>query len=129
MMNRLRWVLIALGIVFCIVVIAINVLPNRGPAQTSPQGNRQLLYVVPQGTIAKVGTGLSASVLPNQVELTIGKQDTLVIRNEDLYPIEVGGLLIHPGQQYKQQFTKPGTFDLLCSVHDDTKIRVIVKEQ
>lgn len=127
-MNRFRWVFIALGIVFSIGAISINVLQNRGPAQTPPPGNRQLVYVVPQGTIAKVGTGLSASILPNQVELTIGKQDTLVIRNEDLYPIEVGGLLIHPGQQYKQQFTKPGTFDLVCSVHDNTKIRVIVKE-
>ncbi len=124
MLNRLRWIFI-LGGVLALGGIVVWSIP-RWRAPNAPPVAQELVYVVPRGTIANQGLGGTVNVLPNVVELTVGRQDTLVIRNEDQYPIDVGGVLIHPGQQYKQRFTKPGTFDLVCSVHSDDKIRVIV---
>lgn len=94
--------------------------------QTKPANPRELLYIVPLGTNAKLGLGEIKSVLPSEVELTVGVQDILVIQNQDNVPIEVANILIHPGQQYIQQFRHAGTFDLICSVHTGSKIKVVV---
>jgi hypothetical protein len=127
MWKWLRWAVIALCGVIVLGIIVLNVYVISQSARATAEPPRELVYVVPQGTIGKLGIGLTAAILPNQVELVVGGQDTLVIRNQDLYPIDVGGVLIHPGQEFRQQFTRAGTFDLMCSVHADEKIRVIVK--
>jgi hypothetical protein len=126
MWDRMRWVLIALGVLFIAGIMAVNVFNLFGVRGSDDAAARELVYVVPEGTSAKLNAGQVVAVLPNQVELVIGAQDTLVIRNADSAPIEVGGVKIQPGQQYKQQFTRPGTFDLVCSVHDSDRIRVVV---
>lgn len=125
--NWLRWGLIGIGIAFVVGVAALNIV-GLSPLQrqTQPVIN-ELVYVIPKGTITNIGLGAASSVLPNQVELTVGGQDTLVIKNEDLYPFDVGGVLLHPGQSYRQKFTRPGTYDLACSVHAADRIRVIVR--
>ena len=127
MWDRLRWVLIAVGILFVVGVIAINYAGWYESWRQAREATRQLVYVVPAGTTAKLGAGQAVNVLPGTVELQIGAQDTLVIRNEDYLPIDVGGVKIETGQSYIQQFTEPGTFDLVCSVHVSDKIRVVVK--
>lgn len=127
MWNWLRWGLIGLGIVFVVGIVAVNFAGWQEAWRASRQATRELVYVVPAGTTAKLGAGQAVNVLPNTVELQIGVRDTLVIRNEDVFPIDVGGVRINTGQSYVQQFTVPGTFDLVCSVHTSDKIRVVVK--
>jgi plastocyanin len=127
MWNWLRWGLVGLGIVIVGGIVAINFAGWQEAWRASREATRQLVYVVPAGTTAKLGAGQAVNVLPNTVELQIGVQDTLVIRNQDVFPIDVGGVRINTGQSYIQQFTVPGTFDLVCSVHTSDKIRVIVK--
>ena len=127
--NWLRWGLIVVGIVFVIVVVVSNLIGLARPQTPSQPVSRELVYVVPKGTIEKLGLGAGGSILPDKMELTLGGQDTLVIRNEDLYPIEVGGVLLHPGQSYRQKYTRAGTYDLICSVHTGDKIQIIVHPQ
>src|SRR5581483_1232497 len=127
MWNWLRWGLVGLGIVIVGGIVAINFAGWQEAWRASREATRQLVYVVPAGTTAKLGAGQAVNVLPNTVELQIGVQDTLVIRNQDVFPIDVGGVRINTGQSYIQQFTVPGTFDLVCSVHTSDKMRVIVK--
>jgi hypothetical protein len=125
----LRWGLIIGGIAFVLVIVVVNLLNLTQARNASQAASRELVYVVPQGTQTRLGQGAGGSILPDTMELTLGKQDTLVIRNEDLYPIEVGGVLLHPGQAYRQTYTRAGTFDLVCSVHSGSKIQVIVHPQ
>ncbi len=127
MWNGLRWVLIALGVVFVIGIVAVNFAAWEQDWRATREATRQLVYVVPAGTTAKLGAGQAVNVLPGTVELQIGAKDTLVIRNDDDFPIDVGGVRISTGQSYIQQFTVPGTFDLVCSVHTSDKIRVVVR--
>jgi len=127
MWNRVRWGLIALGALGIVGIIAVNAAGWAQAWQQARAATRQLVYVVPEGTTAQLGAGQAVNALPGIVELQMGAQDTLVIRNQDAYPIEVGGVKIAPGQAYIQTFTEPGTFDLMCSVHVADKIRVVVK--
>jgi hypothetical protein len=127
MWNWVRWGLIGLGGLFVVGIIVVNFAGWQQAWRASREATRQLVYVVPPGTTAKLGAGQAVNVLPGTVELQIGGQDTLIIRNEDVFPIDIGGVKIDTGQSYIQQFTVPGTFDLVCSVHTSDKIRVIVK--
>lgn len=124
--NWLRWGLVGVGIVFVVGVAALNLVGLSPLSRPITPVAQELTYVIPRGTITNIGLGAASSVLPNQVELTVGEQDTLIIKNEDLYPFDVGGMVLHPGQSYRQQFTRPGTYDLACSVHSADRIRVIV---
>lgn len=127
MWNWLRWGLIGLGIVFVGGIVAVNFAGWQEGWRESRLASRQVVYVVPEGTTAKLGAGQAVNVLPNIVELQVGAQDTLIIRNEDSFPIDIGGARITSGQSYIQEFTQPGTFDLVCSVHTADKIRIVVK--
>lgn len=124
--SWLEWGLIVVGVVFVVGVVALSFSGLSPFQRPNKPVVRELVYVVPKGTIANLGLGATSSVLPNQVDLTVGGLDTLVITNEDLYPIDVGGVLLNPGQSYRQQFKRAGTSDLACSVHAADKIRVIV---
>ncbi|MDL1896821.1 hypothetical protein FBQ82_11130 [Anaerolineae bacterium CFX7] len=126
MWNWIRWALIALGVIFIVGIGVMNLAGWQQTWRATRQATRQVVYVVPEGTAAQLGAGQAVNVLPGTVELEIGAQDTLVIRNEDALPIEIGGMRIEPGQAYIQQFTAPGVFDLVCSVHSADRIRVIV---
>jgi hypothetical protein len=126
MWNRLRWILIALGLALVIAVVAMNFPTWYENWRLEREATQQVVYVVPKGTVSKIGSGQAVNVLPGMVALTVGSRDTLVIRNEDDFPLEVGGLRIKPGEQYIQKFTRAGTFDLVCSVHTSERIRVVV---
>ena len=88
---------------------------------------RQLVYTIPAGTMDRVLSGEEVAVLPNTINLTVGYQDILIIQNEDTQPIDIGTFRLAPGQQYRQQFFNPGTFELLCSVHADQALRIEVQ--
>ncbi|NOK62622.1 MAG: hypothetical protein GFH27_549333n110 [Chloroflexi bacterium AL-W] len=88
---------------------------------------RQLVYTIPQGTMDRVIAGEDVTVLPDTINLTVGHKDILIIHNEDTQPIDIGTFRLAPGQQYRQQFFNPGTFELLCSVHADQQLRIEVQ--
>lgn len=118
----------ALGLVVLVVgaLIGINAPVWYEAWRASRESTRQQVYVVPAGTTARLAAGQAVTALPNEVHLTIGGQDTIVIRNDDTLPFDVGGVLVQPGQKYVQQFKHPGTFFLVCSVHTSDRIRIVV---
>jgi hypothetical protein len=87
---------------------------------------RQLVFVVPAGTSARMAAGEDPQVLPRLVELRIGGQDTLVIRNDDSAPVQVGPYRVEPGQRLVQRYRSAGTFDMVCSLHRGEALRVVV---
>lgn len=127
MVNWLRWGLIGAGVLAIGGIIAANLLLWNQNGRGETRGARELVYVVPAGTTERLGAGQAVNVLPNVIELSAGGTNTLVIRNQDTAPIEVGGIKIATGQSYIQTFETPGAYDLVCSVHPSDKIRVIVK--
>lgn len=87
--------------------------------------SREVAYVVPAGTAARIAAGDTVNVLPAVIELRSG--DTLVIRNDDSVPVQVGPYLVDPGQRLSHQYRTAGTYDLVCSVHPEEALLIVVR--
>jgi hypothetical protein len=93
-----------------------------------PTGPRELVYVIPKGTAASTAAGRDPDVLPSRIRLTLGVQDVLVLRNEDVVEQRFGPALLAAGQSYRLPFRAPVEIPLSCSVHRDGQITVVVEE-
>lgn len=87
---------------------------------------RQVVYVVPAGTVARLAQGEDIAVLPQQINLTLGAADILVIRNDDTQSVQIGPFKIEPGQRFMQQYYNRGTYDLICSIHRSERLQIVV---
>lgn len=90
------------------------------------QEARQLVFAVPPGAAARLAAGDELAVLPATITLDLDEHDTLVIRNDDSAPVTIGPFRIEPGQRFVQRYVNPGTFDMLCTLHSDQRVRVVV---
>jgi hypothetical protein len=93
-----------------------------------PVGPRELVYVIPKGTAASAAAGRDPDVLPRRIRLTLGVQDVLVLRNEDVVEQRFGPALLAAGQSYRLPFRAPVEIPLSCSVHRDGQITIVVEE-
>lgn len=89
------------------------------------QREHEVLFVVPPGATASLQAGEALEILPATIVLQ--KNDTLIIRNDDSVAVQIGPFPIEPGQRFIRRYMNKGTFDLLCSVHQGEKLRVIVE--
>jgi hypothetical protein len=87
---------------------------------------RQVVFAVPPGTAARLAAGEQVSVLPATITLALDQQDTLIIRNDDTQPVQIGPFKIEPGQRFTQQYFNTGSYDLICTLHASGRLRVIV---
>jgi hypothetical protein len=116
--------ILLLGIIVC-AAFATGAIGWR--EWQSYQASRQIIFIIPAGTVERIAAGETLSVLPATIELERGVRDILVIENEDTQAIQVGPYLIAPGQRFSQQYHNRGTFDLLCSVHASQRMQVVVR--
>jgi plastocyanin len=84
------------------------------------------VYSVPAGTIERLANGEDVAVLPQQIKLTLGVADILVIRNDDTQPMQVGPFKVEPGQSFTQQYYNRGTYALVCSIHRGEQLQIVV---
>lgn len=120
--NR-RWLIGGALVALVALALAAAAWWQSGPSAEE----RQVVYSVPPGTVARMATGEHLDVLPATIALTLGKQDILVIRNDDSQPIQVGPFKIEPGQRFVQQYYNRGTFDLICTIHENERLRIIIE--
>ncbi len=90
---------------------------------------RFLVFTVPPGSVARLAAGEQLEILPQTIELSLRGKDTLVIRNEDVQPIQVGPFKIDPGQQFEQRYYNPGTYELVCTLHESQRLRIVVSRE
>lgn len=91
--------------------------------------NRYLVFTVPPGSVARLASGEQLDILPQTIELSLRGKDTLVIRNEDVQSIQVGPFKIAPGQQFEQRYYNPGVYELICTVHQSQRLRIVVSRE
>lgn len=75
----------------------------------------EVLFIIPKGTAALQASGKDDLMLPKRIMLYVGERDTLIIRNEDDFPVRVGPFKLEAGQQYRQRFRAPGQTSLVCT--------------
>lgn len=120
----MSWKIILIGI--CAFLIACVAAATGWQTHQQREANRKVEYVIPQGTIQRVAAGQPLDVLPSTITMTLGLRDILIIRNDDQQAVQIGPYKIDPGQTFQQQFFNVGTFDLMCTIHADARMRVVV---
>jgi hypothetical protein len=89
----------------------------------------EVLFIVPRGTAVLQAQGKDDLMLPESVRLVIGEYDTLVIRNQDDFPVRIGPFKLEAGQQYRQRFRNPGRVNLVCTtMYHEEQMRIEVVE-
>ncbi|MEM8514434.1 hypothetical protein RCH14_003779 [Massilia sp. MP_M2] len=71
-------------------------------------GSHQLLLAFPPGVT------VSGMAVPDEIRLTRGVQDVLLLRNSDRVPIVFGPLKLAPGRDVRLPFGEEGVFEYVC---------------
>jgi len=92
-----------------------------------PAVSREQLYEIPPGTSVRRLSGENLDILPHTIQLTLGRNDVLALRNKDAAPHIFGPTLIMPGQTFRLPFSMASTYNFLCSAHADGQLNIIVE--
>jgi hypothetical protein len=87
---------------------------------------RDELFEIPPGTYARRMAGDKVEILPDRIDLTLGLNDVLLLRNRDAVPQQFGPVLIMPGQSFRLPFEVASTYSFACSAHASGEMAVVV---
>jgi hypothetical protein len=92
-------------------------------------GRREMVIVIPPGTLAATTNGRPPDLLPAEIHLTLGVRDILVITNDDTAIHSVGPITLASRQTYRIPFRQPGRFQYACSLHTAGRLTIVVTPQ
>ena len=84
-------------------------------------GSHELLLEVPRGAVR--GAGLQ---VPDEIRLTRGVRDVLLLRNRDSAPLAFGPVDVAPGREFRLPFEEEGEFVFACPAVAGGSVRVRV---
>jgi hypothetical protein len=88
--------------------------------------SRDEVFVIPQGTWARRMAGDAVGILPDEIRLTLGVRDVLVLRNQDEVPQIFGPTLMMPGQSFRLPFALASSYQFACTAHASGQMTVTV---
>ena len=86
------------------------------------------LFEIPKGTWARRMAGDKVEVLPNRIDLALGLNDHLLLRNLDDVPQQFGPVLVMPGQSFRLPFEVASTYGFDCTAHASGQMTIVVAE-
>ena len=89
--------------------------------------DRDQVFEIPKGTWARRMAGDKVEILPNEVRLTLGIKDVLVLRNRDDVPQVFGPTLMMPGQSFRLPFEVASSYQFACTAHASGQMTVTVE--
>lgn len=119
MSGRLR---IAAGLALG-VALALLTWGSWGPLALD---SRDELFEIPKGSYARRMAGDPVEILPERIDLTLGLNDVLLLRNLDEVPQQFGPVLIMPGQSFRLPFEVASAYSFACSAHASGQMQVVV---
>jgi hypothetical protein len=111
-------------------LLAVALAAALGWAALSPvtSEDRDEVFEIPKGTFARRMAGDKVDILPNEVKLTLGVKDVLVLRNRDDVPQVFGPVLMMPGQSFRLPFEMASSYQFACTAHSSGQMTVTVVE-
>jgi len=88
--------------------------------------SREALFAIPEGTWARRMAGDKVDILPEQMRLTLGLDDVLLLKNHDSVPQTFGPALLMPGQSFRLPFAVASEYQFACSAHSSGQMTIIV---
>lgn len=114
-----RWLLFVPG------AAVLGVLAWAGFAPIAAD-SRDEIFEIPKGTWARRMAGDPVEILPDEIRLTLGVRDVLVLRNLDDVPQVFGPTLMLPGQSFRLPFASAATYQFVCTAHSSGQMTIIV---
>ena len=105
------------------VVVAVIAWAAFGPFIAD---DRDEIFEIPKGTWARRMAGDKVDILPNEVRLTLGVKDVLVLKNQDDVPQVFGPTLMMPGQSFRLPFEVASSYQFACTAHSSGQMTVTV---
>ena len=90
-------------------------------------GSREEIFAIPKGTWARRMAGDPVEILPDEIRLTLGVRDVLVLENHDDVPQIFGPTLMMPGQSFRLPFTVASSNYFTCTAHASGQLLVTVE--
>ena len=87
---------------------------------------REEIFEIPQGTWARRMSGDKVGILPDEIRLTLGIRDVLVLKNRDDVPQIFGPTLMMPGQSFRLPFAQASEYQFACTAHASGQMTVTV---
>jgi hypothetical protein len=115
--KRLLWSLLP------VVLLALLGWAAFAPIELA---TRDELFEIPNGTFKRRMSGDKVEILPDRIDLTLGLNDQLLLRNHDEVPQQFGPVLIMPGQSFRLPFEVASTYSFDCSAHASGTMSVVV---
>lgn len=122
--SWLRWLSWALAVCALLAVLALS----WAALTPLPDLSREEVFEIPQGTWARRMSGDAIEILPDEIRLTLGINDVLVLKNLDDVPQIFGPTLMMPGQSFRLPFTTASTYYFACTAHASGQMTIIVDE-
>jgi hypothetical protein len=115
-----------------LVIVGLAVAAGAGLAWAAlapPRvASRDELFEIPRGTFARRMAGNKVEILPNRIDLTLGLNDRLLLRNLDDVPQQFGPVLVMPGQSFRLPFEVASTYSFDCTAHASGQMSIVVAE-
>ena len=111
------------GLLLLLLALAVLAWAALAPLSTD---SRDALFEIPAGTFARRMAGDKVEILPDRIDLTLGLNDQLLLRNRDEVPQQFGPVLIMPGQSFRLPFEVASTYSFACSAHASGQMSVVV---
>lgn len=115
--------LFALAGLLAALLVAVALAAAFAPLRP---GTRDAVFEIPAGTFDRRMAGQPLAILPEQVDLTLGVRDVLLLRNADRVPQIFGPVLIMPGQSFRLPFAQAGSYSFDCQAHASGQMKVEV---
>ncbi len=96
-----------------------------GLSETEAVGAATYEYTIPLGAGEALDAGEPLEVLPAELVATVG--DTIRIVNEDDRGHNVGPWFVGANETMNQEFTSPGSFEGVCTVHPSGQLVLVVE--
>ena len=88
--------------------------------------SREHVFEIPKGTWARRMAGEKVEILPDHIQLTLGLNDILVLKNHDDVPQVFGPTLMMPGQTFRLPFDRPAQYQFACTAHASGQMTIDV---
>ena len=114
------------GLAIVTAALALGVLAWASFTPVSTESNEQV-FEIPRGTWAERMAGNPVEILPDEIRLTLGVRDILVLKNSDDVPQMFGPTLMMPGQTFRLPFEMASEYQFACTAHASGQMTITVE--
>jgi hypothetical protein len=110
------------------VLLACAALATAAWAAMAPvsSASNEQVFEIPRGTWVRRMAGDPIEILPDEIRLTLGLRDILLLRNSDDVPQMFGPTLMMPGQSFRLPFDRAAEYQFACTAHASGQMTIIV---